>query len=167
MPILIYGECFYLSNQAAFNYLSFNEEIYSSFYAKLAMFSYYLPDIFLFISGFLFASKVIQHQNLMQAIVDKVARLYPLYLATLLIYWLVSPGLHAGPVWFVYEEQVAVCDGSWWKVLPFGKHLESNSDFAGRGYFYALWYFLRHRYSSGTSIRQTYTNSGTMCIRSC
>ena len=117
VPSLIYGECFYLSNQAAFNYLSFNEEIYSSFYAKLAMFSYYLPDIFLFISGFLFASKVIQHQNLMQAIVDKVARLYPLYLATLLIYWLVSPGLHAGPVWFVYEEQVAVCDGSWWKVL--------------------------------------------------
>ena len=61
VPILIYGECFYLSNQAAFNYLSFNEEIYSSFYAKLAMFSYYLPDIFLFISGFLFASKVFQH----------------------------------------------------------------------------------------------------------
>ena len=47
----------------------------------------------------------------------RIGRLYPLYLAVLLIYWCITPSLHMGPVWYKYQEEVAVCNHSWWRVL--------------------------------------------------
>lgn len=89
------------------------------------MFSYYLPDIFFFISGFLLTRKIFiideieenKYVNLIKTIAKRFARLFPLYLAVFVIYWLVTPGLHAGPVWFVYQEEAAVCNSHWWKVI--------------------------------------------------
>lgn len=89
------------------------------------MFSYYLPDVFFLISGFLFASKICayggieENKNikLMATIGMRMVRLYPLYIAVFLIYWLITPGLHAGPVWYVYEDEVATCNSQWWSVV--------------------------------------------------
>ena len=47
----------------------------------------------------------------------KLARLYPLYIAVLFIYWCISPSIHTGPVWYEYQEDAAICNHSWWKVL--------------------------------------------------
>lgn len=55
------GGVFYLSNFAAYNYFAFENEIYSSFYAKFAVSAYYLPDIFFFISGFLFTQQLLRY----------------------------------------------------------------------------------------------------------
>jgi len=60
LPFIAYGYLFYLGNYGAYNYFSFNEEIYSTFYARIAIFAYYIPDIFFFISGFLFSRKLIR-----------------------------------------------------------------------------------------------------------
>ena len=68
------------------------------------------------------------------AIARRFARLYPFYLAVWIIYWLVSPGLHAGPVWFVYEEAAGVCDGSWWRVLLM------VDNWFGEGCYPGLWF---------------------------
>ena len=89
------------------------------------MFSYYLPDIFFFISGFLISQKLFSSENseesknvlVLKSVVKKFTRLYPIYIAVFIIYWLVTPGLHAGPVWFVYEDEAAICNTHWWKVL--------------------------------------------------
>lgn len=118
----IFGQEFYYRNFAANNYYAFNEEIYSTFYAKLAMFSVYLPDILFFISGYLLAKKCLQLEVLegtqvAQYIGRKLYRLYPFYLAVILIYATISPSMHAGPVWYVYENQVAYCSKYWWRSM--------------------------------------------------
>lgn len=59
IPLIIYGELFFESNKAAFNYTSFDNAIYRDFFAKVAMFSYYIPDVFFIISGFLFCRKML------------------------------------------------------------------------------------------------------------
>lgn len=72
------------------------------------MASYYIPDVLFFISGFIFAKKgfqIIEVEKrpitpLFQMLGRKMRRLYPLYLLIVIIYWLVSPSLHAGPVWY-------------------------------------------------------------------
>ena len=43
----------------------------------------------------------------------------PLYWGFILIYWQISPALHAGPVWYEYQEQAAICSSAWWRVLFF------------------------------------------------
>ena len=60
VPMIIYGQEFYFRNFAANNYYAFDQEIYSTFYSKVAMFSVYLPDVLFFISGFLLAKKCLQ-----------------------------------------------------------------------------------------------------------
>jgi cytochrome c oxidase assembly factor CtaG len=60
LPFVALGFLFFLSNYGSYNYFSFDEEIYQTFYAKVATFAYYLPDIFFFISGYVFTSKLIQ-----------------------------------------------------------------------------------------------------------
>lgn len=60
LPLIIFGEVFYLSNFGAYNYFSFRNEIYQSFYSRVGVFAYYLPDIFFFMSGFLFSRKIIR-----------------------------------------------------------------------------------------------------------
>jgi peptidoglycan/LPS O-acetylase OafA/YrhL len=60
IPFLAFGYLFYLSNYGAYNYFSFNQEIYGTYYARIAVFAYYLPDIFFFISGYLLSRKLIQ-----------------------------------------------------------------------------------------------------------
>jgi peptidoglycan/LPS O-acetylase OafA/YrhL len=100
-----------LTNYGAYNYYAFYEEIYQQFYVKVAIFGYYLPDIFFFISGFLFTKKILscedkdqRYIHLFKALGSKLVRLYPLYIVVFLIYWLVTPCLHAGPIWYVYQE---------------------------------------------------------------
>lgn len=58
VPFIIYGYYFYLCNQGSFNIFAFNTEIYKAFYSNVATFSYYIPDIFYFISGYLFTKKI-------------------------------------------------------------------------------------------------------------
>ncbi len=47
-----------MNNYGSYNYFSFDREIYSTFYSKVATFVYYLPDGFFFISGFVFARSI-------------------------------------------------------------------------------------------------------------
>lgn len=121
LPLALYGQIFWLTNSGAFNYYAFWEEIYDEFFVKFAVFAYYIPDIFFFISSFLFAQKILLSQeedlNLFKTLGKRLARLYPLYIVVFLIYWCISPALHAGPVWYKYQEQAAVCNSSWWRVL--------------------------------------------------
>jgi peptidoglycan/LPS O-acetylase OafA/YrhL len=122
IPVIMFGQIFWLTNFGAFNYYAFREEIYDKVYIRFAIFSYYLPDIFFFISAFLFTRKVAEVEDkpfhhLFKALGWKVLRLYPLYLAAVAIYWGVTPGLHAGPVWYVYQEGVQICQWAWWRVL--------------------------------------------------
>jgi peptidoglycan/LPS O-acetylase OafA/YrhL len=46
-----------------------------------------------------------------------MTKLYPLYFATILIYWTVTPTLHAGPLWNVYKDNVEECNSTWWRSL--------------------------------------------------
>lgn len=76
------------------------------------MFSYYIPDVFFIISGFLFCKKMLlcdedganPYLEIFKNILARIARLYPVYLTVFLIYWCITPALHCGPVWFVYKE---------------------------------------------------------------
>lgn len=122
VPLLLFGQIFWLTNFGAYNYYAFYQDIYQQFYVKVAIFAYYIPDIFFFISAFLFTKKVLSfeddhHKRLLKAVGWKLLRLYPLYIVVLAIYWGITPGLHAGPVWFVYQEEADICNASWWKVF--------------------------------------------------
>lgn len=44
-------------------------------------------------------------------------RLYPLYIAAILIYWTITPSLHGGPVWYVYQREASQCNQSLWKAF--------------------------------------------------
>lgn len=44
-------------------------------------------------------------------------KLYPLYLVVMLVYWFISPSLHAGPLWNAYTNQVEECSSYWWRYL--------------------------------------------------
>jgi len=61
--MILYGQIFWLTNFGAFNYYAFYEEIYDQFYVKFAIFAYYLPDVFFFISAFLFTKKVVSYNK--------------------------------------------------------------------------------------------------------
>lgn len=143
LPFIAFGYLFYLSNYGAYNYFSFDSEIYSTFYAKVATFAYYFPDIFYFISAFVLARKLINLDevedsnktlNIMAVALRKLIRLYPLYIAVLLIYWLITPSIHAGPLWNVYMEQIGQCNSSWWRAF-----LMIDNWFTG-GCFSYSWY---------------------------
>lgn len=58
--MLLFGQIFWLTNYGAYNYYAFYEEIYNQFYVKVAIFAYYVPDGFFFISAFLFTRKILQ-----------------------------------------------------------------------------------------------------------
>ena len=112
---------------ASYNYASFAEELYQTHFSQIAVAAYYLPDALFFISGFLLAKKgfaLIEvetrtKQAIFRLISGKVIRWVPLYWAIVIIYWQISPSLHAGPIWYEYEEQAAVCNSAWWRVLFF------------------------------------------------
>lgn len=55
--------------------------------------------------------------NIFAAFFRKLVKLYPLYLVIILIYWFVTPSIHAGPLWNVYESQVAQCNHNWWSAF--------------------------------------------------
>ena len=54
---------------------------------------------------------------MLNELLKKFVRLYPIYFAILIIYWVISPSLHEGPVWYVYENQAAVCNSRWWAAM--------------------------------------------------
>lgn len=72
------------------------------------MAAYYLPDILFFMSGFLLSRKgfalleVEQRpaRALWRLMREKVMKWGVLYYSFVGIYWLISPCLHAGPLWF-------------------------------------------------------------------
>ena len=125
IPLIILGQIFYLFNFGTYNYFAFTDEIYSTFYSKLACFAYYLPDIFFLISGFLFARKLFRMDEykeekmfeMLKIFGRKFLRLYPMYFIVICIYWFVSPALHAGPLWNVYTDQADQCTKTWWRSL--------------------------------------------------
>ena len=46
-----------------------------------------------------------------------MVKLYPLYLVVMFVYWFITPALHAGPLWNVYNDEVEQCYSSWWRSL--------------------------------------------------
>jgi peptidoglycan/LPS O-acetylase OafA/YrhL len=136
IPVLLYGQIFWSANFGAFNYFSLFESVYETASAKLAIFGYYLPDIFLFMSGFLLTRRLLSggYGTLLGEIWHKLVRLYPLYAVTVAIYWGVSPALHAGPVWYVYQQEAQFCRRGWWRVLLLIDNFFSESCYP------ALWF---------------------------
>lgn len=139
LPMVIYGQGFFYRNFAAYNYYAFSQEIYETFYSKVAMFSVYLPDTLFFISGYLLASKcllveVIEGTHIAQFLGRKLYRLYPVYIAIFLIFSTITPSLHSGPVWYVFQDQAAVCRSDWWKSLLLIGNWWEKQCFAG-GWF--------------------------------
>lgn len=103
------------------------------------MFSAYLPDTLFFISGYLLSTKclqldVLEPKHIAQFLGRKLYRLYPTYLAMLIIFALITPSCHAGPVWYVYEDQAALCKQYWWSSLLLFGNWFSRQCFAG-GWF--------------------------------
>lgn len=47
----------------------------------------------------------------------KLIKLYPTYFVVLIVYWFVTPSLHSGPLWNVYQDQVQQCNSSWWRSI--------------------------------------------------
>jgi len=37
----------------------------------------------------------------------------------ILIYWQITPSLHAGPIWYEYQSEAKVCNSKWWQSLLF------------------------------------------------
>ena len=111
IPLITFSLIFVESNKAAFNYISFADSIYSQLFTKIALFSYYLPDLFFMISSYLLASKLIRintdEDNPIEIICTtfqkKIVKIYPIYLSIIIIYWGISGALHCGPVWYAYE----------------------------------------------------------------
>lgn len=139
VPLVIFGQEFYYRNFAAYNYYAFGQEIYDTFYSKVAMFSVYLPDTLFFISGFLLAKKCLtvelfEAKHFAQFLGRKLYRLYPVYVAVLLVFCTITPSVHSGPVWYVYEDQAAVCRSAWWRSLLLIGNWWSQQCFAG-GWF--------------------------------
>ena len=110
VPLALYGYLFYLCNIACYNYTAFAEELYDTSFSKAAVAAYYIPDSLFFMSGFLLARKgfsMLEVEQKPQRVVlkvlkDKLVRWVPLYWAFIVIYWLISPSLHAGPIWYEY-----------------------------------------------------------------
>jgi hypothetical protein len=48
---------------------------------------------------------------------NKLLHWLPIYWAIIVIYWQISPALHAGPVWYEYQEEAATCSSNWWQAL--------------------------------------------------
>ena len=111
VPLALYGYLFYLANIGSYNYNAFAGEIYSQSYSKIAVSAYYVPDILFFISGFLLAKKAFMlievepraGRALIKLFYQKVFKWLPIYWAAILIYWQITPALHAGPVWYEYQ----------------------------------------------------------------
>lgn len=89
----------------------------------MATFAYYLPDIFFFISGYLLTKTVFTEVEfaanksmfLLAKFGRKLLRLYPIYIVCLVIFWVIVPSLHSGPVWMVYKDEVTNCNSVWWR----------------------------------------------------
>ena len=47
----------------------------------------------------------------------------------MLFYWLISPTLHGGPVWYVYQNDVAHCDKRWWRSILLFDNLFSSKQY--------------------------------------
>jgi peptidoglycan/LPS O-acetylase OafA/YrhL len=85
----------------------------------------YVPDILFFISAFIFSKKAFAyavtvdnfHSNILKLFKSKFVRIYPLYIAAILIFWTITPTIHAGPIWYVYQTETAVCNSAWWRVF--------------------------------------------------
>ena len=111
----------------------------------MATFSYYLPDIFFFISGFLLTQKIFREVEyvsnkpvfLLKCYIRKIIRLYPIYVVCLLIYYFVIPSLHAGPIWFVYTDEIGHCSSSFWANLLLINNLLSSHDCYGFSWWVA------------------------------
>lgn len=125
IPLIIYGYYFYLCNIGSFNIFAFNTEVYKQFYSNVATFAYYIPDIFFFISGYLFTKKVFTQVEftenkpmfLLKSFGAKLLRLYPIYIVALVIYAVIVPAFHNGPMWKIHEEDLKHCSTGWWRNI--------------------------------------------------
>lgn len=61
IPLMVAGQEFYFRNFGAYNVFAFRQQIYGTFYSKVAVFSVYLPDALFFISAYLLSIKCLQH----------------------------------------------------------------------------------------------------------
>jgi peptidoglycan/LPS O-acetylase OafA/YrhL len=137
VPLIVYAYYFYLCNKGSFNIFAFNSEIYDTFYSKVATFAYYLPDIFFFISGYLFTKHVFTQVEfagnktafLLTVFGKRLLRLYPIYIVCLLIFWFILPSLHSGPVWRIFEIEIDRCDSVWWRNILMIDNFFSNGCF--------------------------------------
>jgi hypothetical protein len=89
--MVLYVQKLNFRNFAANNYYPFSNEIYFTFYLKIAMYRVSEPDILFFISSYVLESKcfklyVLERHQLKTFLVTKLGRLYPLYITAILIY---------------------------------------------------------------------------------
>ena len=68
-------------------------------------------------------------------------KLYPTYLITIIIFWIVGPTLHAGPLWPVYTQNANNCNSNWWRSF-----LMIDNYFAEGCYSYSWYVQLEFQY---------------------
>lgn len=116
---------------------SFKESLFYSVAYRVALISLYLPDIMFFFSGYLFSSSALklEDRNLashLLLLLKKIARLYPLYLLSLLYFWIINPAINIGPVWHIYQQEADLCSTNWWRSLLLIDNLfQDNNCFKG------------------------------------
>lgn len=66
IPLVVVGQEFFYRNFAAFNIFAFKQQVYTTFYSNVAVFSVYLPDTLFFISAYLLATKCLQSEASMK-----------------------------------------------------------------------------------------------------
>lgn len=61
-----------------------------------------------FFSGYLFTSNAVKLEECsfiahVKLLFNKILRLYPLYVLSLIYYWIINPAINIGPVWHIYQ----------------------------------------------------------------
>ena len=73
--------------------------------------------------------------SILFALINRVIRLWPCLLITLLVYWKISPYLSFGPIWFFHISSIETCDkNGWWRRLLFISNF-TNDDCIGWAWY--------------------------------
>jgi peptidoglycan/LPS O-acetylase OafA/YrhL len=83
-------------------------------------------DVFFCLSGFLLSYVLMKKIKGMKGkfpavkmIIHRLIRLYPLFVIVFILYAGIVPALGSGPVFKVYDDEIATCPSTWWYVFTF------------------------------------------------
>ena len=139
IPLIVLAQAAFYRTSASLNTQALSIKLFDLTIYKVAMLGLYIPDMLLFLSAYLFCKKCLAPEasdplTLLKHILRKIISLYPMYVFSLVIYWLLNPYLHSSPIWHIYQQQTVQCDSQWWRTLLLIDNLDGQSCFVG-GWF--------------------------------